>query len=212
MQMPVTRFRLAVVLAAAFLSLATDWPDEIGGRVVHVADGDTLTVLVEQTEYKIRLLGIDCPEQKQPFGQKAKQFTIELAAGKTVTVNISDRDRYERLVGEVILPDGRILNHELVSAGLAWWYRQYAPNDELLRANEAEAREARKGLWSEPNPVPPWDWRRGVRPENLKSVEPSTCCRICRKGKPCGNSCISRNRQCDKPIGCACAGGEGSDR
>lgn len=201
----ISRAKRLAVLAVVALSLAASWPQEIVGQVVHVADGDTLTVLVDQTEHKIRLHGIDCPEKKQPFGQRAKQFTLEQAAGKTVTVRVSDRDRYGRLVGEVILPDGRSLNHELVSAGLAWWYRQYAPDDELLRAKEAEAREGRKGLWSEPNPVPPWDWRRGVRAESLKSTEPSTCCKMCLKGKPCGDSCIARDRQCSKPAGCACA-------
>lgn len=200
-------FNLLPIVALVLLSLAADWPSEMSGRVVNIADGDTLTVLVDQTEHKIRLHGIDCPESKQSFGQKAKQFALAQAAGKTVTVKVTDRDRYGRLVGEVVLPDGRSLNRELVSAGLAWWYRQYAPEDELLRAKEAEARAAGKGLWSQANPVPPWEWRRGVRPESLKSMEPSTCCKICRKGKPCGDSCISRAKTCFEPKGCACQAG-----
>ena len=75
---------------------------------------------------KIRLWGIDCPESKQPFGTRAKQFTGDLAFGKTVAVRVRDVDRYHRTVAEVILPDGRNLNQELVRAGLAWWYQQYA--------------------------------------------------------------------------------------
>lgn len=197
---------ISAALVLALLAAASNVRAVVIGRVVHIADGDTLTVLVDQTEHKIRLHGIDCPEKKQPFGQKAKQFTLEHAAGKTVTVDVSDRDRYGRLVGEVILPGGASLNHALVEAGLGWWYRQYAPDDEHLRLKEAQAREAQKGLWSEPNPIPPWDWRRGVRPESLKQTEPSTCCKVCRKGQPCGDSCIARDRQCKKPKGCACAG------
>ena len=74
----------------------------------------------------------------------------------------TDRDQYGRLVADVILPDGRNLNRELVRAGLAWWYRRYAPHDAELEALEAEARAARRGLWADPHPVPPWEWRRGA--------------------------------------------------
>lgn len=76
---------------------------------------------------------------------------------------IRDTDRYGRVVGEVLLPDGRSLNRELVRAGLAWWYRQYAPTDTLLAQLEAEARAAHQGLWSDPAPVPPWAWRKQRR-------------------------------------------------
>ncbi len=70
-----------------------------------------------------------------------------------------DVDRFGRTVGEVTLPDGRVLNHELVRAGLAWWYRRYAPEDDTLKQLEAEARQAKRGLWADPNPVSPWEWR-----------------------------------------------------
>jgi endonuclease YncB( thermonuclease family) len=73
---------------------------------------------------RIRRWGIDCPESKQPFGTRAKQFTGDLAFGQTVTVRVRDIDRYKRTVAEITLPDGRNLNQELVRAGLAWWYRQ----------------------------------------------------------------------------------------
>jgi endonuclease YncB( thermonuclease family) len=75
---------------------------------------------------RIRLWGIDCPESRQAFGARATQFTGDLAFGKEVSVQVKDVDRYGRTVGVVILPDGRNLNQELVRAGLAWWYRQYA--------------------------------------------------------------------------------------
>ena len=106
---------------------------DFAGRVVGVSDGDTITVLHNGKGERIRLHGIDCPEKRQAFGKRAKQFTSELVFGNTVTVQVVDLDRYGRTVGEVLLPDGRSLNHELVRAGLAWWYRRYAPDDEMMR-------------------------------------------------------------------------------
>ncbi len=103
--------------------------------------------------------GGDCPEKRQAFGNRAKQFTSKLVFGKTVTVQVLGRDRYGRTVGVVLLPDGRSLNHELVRAGLAWWYRRYAPDDETLAQLERDARGAERGLWADAEPVPPWEWR-----------------------------------------------------
>ena len=108
---------------------------------------------------RIRLHGIDCPEKRQAFGNRAKQFTSNLVFAKTVTVQALDRDRYGRTVGVVLLPDGRSLNHELVRAGLAWMYRRYT-NDQSLSDLEEEARVARRGLWAEPDPIPPWEGRK----------------------------------------------------
>jgi endonuclease YncB( thermonuclease family) len=109
---------------------------------------------------KVRLHGIDTPESKQAFGTRARQFTSELAFNQLVTVLVRDTDRYGRLVGEVILPDGRSLNQELVRAGYAWWYKQYAPKDTMLEQLEAEARQAKSGLWADPHPIAPWEWRK----------------------------------------------------
>ncbi len=103
---------------------------EFTGKVVGVSDGDTITVLHNGKGERIRLHGIDCPEKRQAFGKRAKQFTSKLVFGKTVTVQFVDRDRYGRTVGVVLLPDGRSLNHELVRAGLAWMYRRYT-NDPI---------------------------------------------------------------------------------
>ncbi len=128
------------------------------GRVVGVSDGDTITVLHNGTGERIRLHGIDCPEKRQAFGNRAKQFTSTLVFGNTVTVQVLDRDRYGRTVGVVLLPDGRSLNHELVRAGLAWMYPRYT-NDQSLSDLEEEARVARRGLWADPHAVPPWEWR-----------------------------------------------------
>jgi endonuclease YncB( thermonuclease family) len=131
-------------------------------KVIGISDGDTLTVLkADRTQAKIRLHGIDAPETGQDFASRAKQAASALAFGQTVTIAPHGTDRYGRTVAEVVLPDGRSLNRELVRQGMAWWFRAYTPNDRELERLESEAREAKRGLWSQPNPIPPWDWRAG---------------------------------------------------
>jgi endonuclease YncB( thermonuclease family) len=140
-------------------ALAADYP----ARVVGVADGDTLTVLTaEKKQVKIRLHGIDAPESGRDYGSRAKQVASELAFGKQVTIRPVDTDRYGRTVADVILPDGRSMNREMVGQGLAWWYRYYAREDNVLERLESEARSSGRGLWAQSNPVPPWDWRNGT--------------------------------------------------
>ncbi len=129
------------------------------GRVVGVSDGDTITVFHNGKGERIRLHDINCPEKRQTFGKRAKQFTSSLVFAKTVTVQALDQDRYGRTVGEVLLPDGRSLNRELVKAGFAWWYWRYSPDDETLAQLEREARAAKRGLWVDTHSVPPWEWR-----------------------------------------------------
>ena len=132
--------------------------EEFTGRVVGVTDGDTITVLHDTHPAIIRLVGIDAPEKGQAYGQQAKQFAASLAFGQTVTVRVSGHDRYARLLGEVILSDGRSLNQELVRAGFAWWFRRYS-RDLTLAHLEQEAREARRGLWADPAAEAPWAYR-----------------------------------------------------
>jgi endonuclease YncB( thermonuclease family) len=108
---------------------------------------------------KIRLYGIDTPESKQAFGTKAKQFTSQLAFGKSVTIYSKGVDRYNRVLGWVFV--GRTcVNAELVQNGLAWWYKQYSPKETKLQQLEQEARTAKRGVWADKMPVAPWDWRR----------------------------------------------------
>lgn len=133
------------------------------GRVVNVSDGDTVVVLrAGNIQEKIRLAEIDCPEKSQAFGKVAKQFTLDKSAQKDITVEVRDYDRYGRTVGVIYLPDKSNLNRALVRAGYAWWYRQYS-KDLTLGEIEQEARIARRGLWSDPNPIPPWDYRRKAK-------------------------------------------------
>lgn len=124
-------------------------------------DGDTLTLLKGRIQVRVRLHGIDAPETGQDFGSRAKQAASDLVFGQTVTVHPHEIDRYGRTVADVILPNGRSLNREMVGQGMAWWYRAYAAYDAPLASLEARAKGARRGLWSQPDPVPPWAWRRG---------------------------------------------------
>ena len=107
---------------------------------------------------EVRLDGIDCPELAQAFGRKAKSFTSGLVFGKAVRLVGKGKDRYDRELAEVLLPDGRSLNRELIAAGFAWWFRKYS-TDRSLEVLEQSARRARRGLWVESDPVPPWDFR-----------------------------------------------------
>jgi len=144
-----------LVLLLAFPTLCFPW----SGRVVGVSDGDTIHVMHQGRETSIRLFGIDCPERHQAFGNKARRFTANKVFRKAVEVEEVDKDRYGRTVAWVYV-NGKSLNKELIRAGLAWWYRHYAENEHELKDLEAEARRNKTGLWSMPNPIPPWEFRR----------------------------------------------------
>jgi micrococcal nuclease len=128
--------------------------------VVKVHDGDTLTVISHGASQRVRLAGIDCPESDQPYGAEATEATKVLALNRAVTVAPFTTDRYGRTVADVTLQDGRSLTHELVKAGACWWFRKYAPGETVLEGLEKAAREAKQGLWADPQPVPPWEWRK----------------------------------------------------
>ena len=137
----------------------------LDGRVVEVADGDTLTVLdAQKKQHTIRLLGIDAPEKAQPFGQKSKESLSGLAFQKQVQVRSSKQDRYGRTVGQVFVGNMDVCL-EQVKLGMAWHYKTYqreqSPEDRVLydRA-ESQAREQRVGLWQDPSPVEPSVFRR----------------------------------------------------
>jgi endonuclease YncB( thermonuclease family) len=154
--------RLCIALLAVFLLpiwTTGAWVNAFQGKVIDVADGDTVTILHGREPETIRLNGIDAPEKDQAFGQRAKRFTSELAFGQVVHVIVRDQDPYGRTVADLRLPDGRSLNHELVRAGYAWWFRRYS-NDPCLETLESEARRARRGLWADAQPIAPWEWRQ----------------------------------------------------
>ncbi|HEY5998682.1 MAG TPA: thermonuclease family protein [bacterium] len=132
------------------------------GKVVRIRDGDSIVVLEDGVQVEVRLHGIDAPEQGQAFGREAKRRAGELAFGRVVRLESRGKDAWDRTLAEVFLPDGRSLNRELVSEGMAWWFRKYV-NDTDLAAREREARDARRGLWADRAPVPPWEWRKSRR-------------------------------------------------
>jgi endonuclease YncB( thermonuclease family) len=127
-----------------------------------VADGDTITVLDEtKTQIKVRLDAIDAPETGQPFGQASQKALSEMVFGRDVLVYRKKLDRWGRTVGHVIV-DGVDTNLAMLEAGMAWHYKEYDKNKRLAEA-ENEARAARRGLWQDSDPVPPWRWRKQER-------------------------------------------------
>ena len=120
-------------------------------------------VLLNNRAERIRLNDIDCPEKGQAYGQQPpKHADADLAIGKEVTVQTHGLDKYGRTLANVILPDGTTVNHGMSQDGWCWWYRKYAPGDTMLEGLEHKAREAKKELWTDPQPVPPWEWAEEV--------------------------------------------------
>jgi endonuclease YncB( thermonuclease family) len=134
------------------------------GLVISVADGDTFTVIThDKQQVKIRLYGIDCPENGQAFSKRARDATSAAVFGQNVTVQPLDPDRDGRTVALVLMPGGKSLNEHLVRDGLAWVYPQYCKQEEIcapLRQLEQAVRRSKRGLWVDKEPVPPWEWRR----------------------------------------------------
>lgn len=150
---------LFAVAVAAGLDAVTE---TFHGKVVEVADGDTIVVLpVGRRAVRIRVDGIDCPEFGQAYSYQAKQFTVSLVFGKQVRIEGKERDRLDRLVARVFVGE-QDLSVALVQAGLAWHYVHFSA-DPVLIAAERAARSAEIGVWSETDPVPPWDYRHGRR-------------------------------------------------
>ena len=133
---------------------------EIIGKVVGVSDGDTITVLDEMDKgnFKIRLDKIDAPERTQPFGSKAKQFLSSLIFGRQVSIRFKAVDRYGRILG-VVYCDGAEINLAMVQNGYAWHYNCYDNTPAYIQA-EKKARADKKGLWSDPNPTHPYEFRK----------------------------------------------------
>lgn len=168
---------LATILGLALATAAL--ADSLTGRVVAVTDGDTLQVLTpDKVPHKIRLLGIDAPERTQDFGSVAKGYLSDLAFQKTVTVEYRKKDRYGRILGK-IFREGLDLNLEMLRAGYAWHYKQYAreqyPGDSVRYAKaEADARAGGKGLWHGGGAVEPWNFRRTKKSGKIPDKKPDS--------------------------------------
>jgi endonuclease YncB( thermonuclease family) len=146
-----------LVFALVATCPALSWAD-FAARVVTVHEGDRLTIYHNGRNEAIYLKDIDCPELKQPYGEQAKHVTAAFIGNREVVVRGLKRDKEGRVSAEVLLLDGRNVGHELLKEGLAWW-RRSASSDASLEVVEELARASHKGLWADPNPVPPWRWK-----------------------------------------------------
>lgn len=164
-----------MILLLVLPSLSFGWL----GECVRVLDGDTIEVMNGTTAERIRLYGIDCPEKKQDFSRVASKFTADMVFRKVVEIVPVSKDKYGRTIAYVRV-DGKSLNKELLRAGLSWWYKKYARADDVLEKLEKEACSARAGLWSDPCPIPPWDWRHNAEIRRNKGkgdcTEPTRPC------------------------------------
>ncbi len=132
------------------------------GKVIGISDGDTLTVLVDKKPIKVRIAEIDAPESKQPFGARSKQALSDLCYRAIADVVEVARDRYGRTVARVNC-GGRDVATEQVRNGMAWVYDRYSSPSSPLYPLQEEARAARRGLWADKDPVPPWEWRKAKK-------------------------------------------------
>ena len=190
--LPIIFLTLAMPTAAA----------DITGKVVAVTDGDTIKVLdANRMQHKIRLTGIDAPEKAQAFGNASRKNLASMVAGKDVRVETTKNDRYGRVLGKVWVQPrdcpgcGKTLNvnHAQILSGMAWWYRDYAkdqsPQDRgRYESAVEEARKRKRGLWSDPDPIPPCVWRRGQRTPSKSDEVADTQCgskRYCREMTSC---------------------------
>lgn len=155
---------LLVLFIAIFVLAPASWAQKPNqAKVVGITDGDTIKVLHDGKQVKIRLYGIDTPEKRQAFGNRAKRFTSDMVAGKTVKIIAMDTDLYGRTVALVLMPDDSVtLNEALVQSGYGWVYRKYCRADFCSDwlDYEREAHDSGKGLWKDSNPIPPWEFRR----------------------------------------------------
>jgi len=150
---------IRTILIFSLLVISQNAPETIVGRVVKVTDGDTVTLLTkENQQIKIRLEGIDAPEKGQDFGNKATLYVRRLCEGKTVTVIKTGTDRYKRVLG-ILYVENLNVNEYLVCQGLAWHYKQFNKSHRL-DSIEKLARKEKLNIWSLPNPIPPWEYRK----------------------------------------------------
>jgi endonuclease YncB( thermonuclease family) len=196
--------RMAVGVAFSFLLSLGQFVSaaELAGRVVGIADGDTLTLLYDgHQQVRVRLAEIDSPESRQPYGDRTRQELSDLVFGKVVTMTVQDIDRYGRTVGRVYAGSVDV-NAEMVRRGAAWVYRQYS-HDPMLLHHEQEARDARLGLWALPEAerMPPWEWRTAERNGQGRSQPVATIVSTSSNPMP-GSFACGGKRHCREMTGC----------
>lgn len=150
------------VVFSLFIAAISVPAEAVSAKVVGVTDGDTIKAVVNGTQIKIRLYGIDAPEKAQPYGQVSANALKQLTTGHNITVQAIDQDRYGRSVA-LVFADGSNVNEAMVRAGHAWVYSQYCTLSfcgSWVQQQQA-AKSAKAGLWQDANPTPPWEWRHG---------------------------------------------------
>lgn len=156
-----TRLALSLLLTLAFSAEA----EPLSCLVVGISDGDTLTARCgapgQYEQVKVRLAEIDAPEKRQPFGERSRQSLAAMCFQRRTEIQTTAKDRYGRTVARVIC-GGQDANAAQVRSGMAWAYRKYLTDPEIARIEQA-ARQARAGLWADPEPVAPWEWRKAQR-------------------------------------------------
>ena len=159
-----------ILLLPFWISCTQAEKNKAEGKVVKIADGDTFTLLdANNQQVRIRLHGIDSPERAQDFGQVARQKLSDLIFNQPVRLEVMDTDRYGRTIAIVYTQNGLCVNEELLKSGLAWHYTEYDDNEGWAQM-EKEARKQKVGLWSQPRPVAPWDWRKEQRAPTKKAA------------------------------------------
>lgn len=194
------KIRSYIVVASALFALQSSYAESIVGRVVSVADGDTITVLdALKHQHKIRLSGIDAPEGGQAFGNRSKEALSECAFGKQAAVDGDKSDRYGRRVGKVMI--GSVdCNLRQIELGMAWHFVKYASERPVAESKayataETTARMTKKGLWADAKAMPPWEWRDGGQQAHAATKELSGQCDCAKEqvciGKRGGNYCLT---------------------
>ena len=136
--------------------------ETIQGKVVRVSDGDTITILDEaKVQHKVRLNRIDAPEKSQAFGEASRKHLANMVANKVVKVEWAKKDKYGRILGDVIVGEVNV-NLRMVQGGMAWHFKRF-DNTPIYAQAENEARAKKVGLWADPNPIPPWDFRKAKK-------------------------------------------------
>lgn len=157
------KYKMFTAGLAALISSLPANAVEFKAKVISVQDGDSLTILHNGKAEKVILYGIDCPELKQDFGEQSREFTTNSCKGKIVSLDVRGKDRHERTIARVFLPDGSLLNLELLKLGLAWWSDKYAPEESEFKQSQIEAKSKHIGLWSSSSAIAPWIFRNGEK-------------------------------------------------
>lgn len=149
---------LILTLLCGFSAVAQDFI----GTVTWVYDGDSFKMEADGKTVQVRIFGIDAPEKDQNYADEARQALIDLIKGKTVSVVQNNIDKHERVVG-IVTCDGVNINAKMISAGWAWWSRNFAPKNTTFANAEDAARKDRLGLWQDSSPIAPWEWRTATK-------------------------------------------------